>query len=306
MSVESAIRTARTAVTAAENGGRQASYERAAEMGIELTRKWLATHDARTRHAHGAADGQEVGVKEPFIVGGEKLMFPGDSSMGASGWNIYNCRCGLETAPKGKHRTRETYSEWLARKMEKDPEGTTLEFKKAARASADRKQWKEYRAVVGNAVPNSLDKFQDLKYTDSERWDYIKGLRRYKDKYPESNQQYYDAQQALKAEGIAKGLLLPAEKVRAYIMPSGKRDPYHIMKRMMKRGITDDEVRSYSDNAKAMLVQWGGERRVYISNEGVSVMTRESDEWIYKTAWKTNDNDERMDRIMEVLKSAGL
>lgn len=134
MSVESAIRTARTAVTAAENGGRQASYERAAEMGIELTRKWLATHDARTRHAHGAADGQEVGVKEPFIVGGEKLMFPGDSSMGASGWNIYNCRCGLETAPKGKHRTRETYSEWLQKKQEAvtaanaEADAETLEF----------------------------------------------------------------------------------------------------------------------------------------------------------------------------------
>lgn len=174
MSIDSAIRAARTAVTAAENGGRQASYERAAEMGIELTRKWLATHDARTRHAHGAADGQEVGVKEPFIVGGEELMFPGDSSMGASGWNIYNCRCGLETAPKGKHRARETYSEWLARKMEEDPDGTTLEFKKVARASADRKQWKEYRAIVGNAVPNSLDEFQELKYTKSDLWGRIK------------------------------------------------------------------------------------------------------------------------------------
>ena len=134
MSIDSAIRAARTAVTAAENGGRQASYERAAEMGIELTRKWLATHDARTRHAHGAADGQEVGVKEPFIVGGEKLMFPGDSSMGASGWNIYNCRCGLETAPKGKHRTRETYSEWLQKKQEAvaaanaEADAETLEF----------------------------------------------------------------------------------------------------------------------------------------------------------------------------------
>ncbi len=39
MSVESAIRAARTAVTAAENGGRQATYEKAAEMGIEMQRE---------------------------------------------------------------------------------------------------------------------------------------------------------------------------------------------------------------------------------------------------------------------------
>lgn len=39
------------------------------------------------------ADGQTVPNEEPFEVGGEKLMFPGDGSMGASGFNLYNCRC---------------------------------------------------------------------------------------------------------------------------------------------------------------------------------------------------------------------
>lgn len=177
MSVDSALRAARTAVTAAENGGRQSSYERAAEMGIEMTREWLATRDARTRHAHGMADGQRVAVDEPFIVGGEELMFPGDTSHGASGWNVYNCRCTLLSWIKGHERKRETYPEWLEKKFEEDPEGTALEFKKVARASADKKQWQEYRTIVGNAVPRSLDKFQDLKYTDSENWKSIKTLK---------------------------------------------------------------------------------------------------------------------------------
>jgi hypothetical protein len=115
MEVDSAIRAARTAVTAAENGGRQASYEKAAEMGIEMEREWLATKDSRTRHWHGIADGQRVGVDEPFVVGGEKLMFPGDSSLGASGWNIYNCRCAVRANVKGHGRKRETYAEWLER-----------------------------------------------------------------------------------------------------------------------------------------------------------------------------------------------
>lgn len=98
MNVESAIRTARTAVTSAENGGRQDTFEAAAEAGIKVRRRWLATLDSRTRPEHGHADGQERGVDEPFIVGGEKLMFPGDKSHGASGWNIYNCRCCLTSA----------------------------------------------------------------------------------------------------------------------------------------------------------------------------------------------------------------
>lgn len=56
------------------------------------------------------ADGQRVGVDEAFTVGGEKLMFPGDRSHGASGWNIYNCRCSVKrlskaTGVSGKHTT---------------------------------------------------------------------------------------------------------------------------------------------------------------------------------------------------------
>lgn len=115
MSIESAIRAARTAVTAAENGGRQATYEKAADMGIEMQREWIATKDHRTREWHGMADGQRVGIDEAFTVGGEKLMFPGDTSHGASGWNIYNCRCALKAFVKGHERKRETYNDWIKR-----------------------------------------------------------------------------------------------------------------------------------------------------------------------------------------------
>lgn len=120
MSVTSAIRAARTAVTAAENGGRTASYQQAEDMGIELTREWLSTRDGRTRPEHGKADGQSVGAKEPFTVGGEKLMFPGDASLGASGWNLYCCRCAVKAKIKGHERKREVYSEWLERKRAED------------------------------------------------------------------------------------------------------------------------------------------------------------------------------------------
>lgn len=93
MNRDSAIRTARTAITAAQNGGRQAAAEEAEKMGIIIQKEWISIIDNRTRHAHVEADRQVVDLHAPFIVGGEKLMFPGDGSMGASGWNLYNCRC---------------------------------------------------------------------------------------------------------------------------------------------------------------------------------------------------------------------
>lgn len=99
MNRDSAIRTARTAVTNAQNAGRMDSYVAATKMGIEMDREWVSALDARTRPEHAEADGQVVGVDEPFIVGGEKLMFPGDRS--GSGWNIYNCRCTQIAKVKG-------------------------------------------------------------------------------------------------------------------------------------------------------------------------------------------------------------
>jgi hypothetical protein len=93
MNRTSAVRAARTAITEAENAGRQAASEQLEEKGVILQKRWVAAHDSRTREAHLDADGQTVDNDKPFVVGGEELMYPGDDSLGASGWNLYNCRC---------------------------------------------------------------------------------------------------------------------------------------------------------------------------------------------------------------------
>lgn len=93
----SAIRNARTYFTAAENAGRQDSFNAAAKMGIKVTKRWIATKDDRTRHSHQKLDGQTVPYNEPFIsVLGSEMMYPGDRS-NAVGEDIYNCRCSMRT-----------------------------------------------------------------------------------------------------------------------------------------------------------------------------------------------------------------
>ena len=92
MSRASAIRTARTAITAAQNAGRLDTYRAAQDMGIKLKKQWMATLDNRTRHAHAMLDGQTVDVDKPFKVDGYELMYPGDSS--APGYLVYNCFVG--------------------------------------------------------------------------------------------------------------------------------------------------------------------------------------------------------------------
>lgn len=116
----SAVRNARTATTSAENGGRLDTYRQAEQMGINIQKQWIATHDGRTREEHILADGQVVDVDKPFNVGGDKLMYPGDPA--GQGWNIYNCRCTQIAVIKGRKNynpdSKKTYAKWLEDKKE--------------------------------------------------------------------------------------------------------------------------------------------------------------------------------------------
>jgi len=93
-----ALRNARTAVTGAQNAGRQESYTRAKKMGLPLRKRWVATKDGRTRHEHALLDGQTVALDAPFRIDGHKLMFPGDPTGLAR--LVWNCRCTMRTVEK--------------------------------------------------------------------------------------------------------------------------------------------------------------------------------------------------------------
>lgn len=60
----------------------------------QTVKEWVAVLDSSTRTDHVVADGQRAPVDEPFVVGGELLMYPGDVSLGASPRNTNHCRCG--------------------------------------------------------------------------------------------------------------------------------------------------------------------------------------------------------------------
>jgi SPP1 gp7 family putative phage head morphogenesis protein len=87
------VRIARTETTRVENSARMDVGKEGEKLGFKMYKEWVATSDDRTRPEHASADGQRVPINEPFIVGGEKLMYPGDYSLGASPWNTINCRC---------------------------------------------------------------------------------------------------------------------------------------------------------------------------------------------------------------------
>ena len=135
---ENRMRTfARTAVTGAQNAGREKQMEDAQKMGIQGKKRWVATLDNRTRDTHQELDGQEVEVGKPFTVKvkgkTEEIRFPGDPN--AIPCLVYNCRCtlievydGIER--KGTRRAYEDPDETGRRKSYLVPWMTYKEWKK--------------------------------------------------------------------------------------------------------------------------------------------------------------------------------
>ena len=77
-------------------------FEAAEVLGLDMVKVWTTAIDERTRTIadgalfdHVAADGQRVGMHEPFIIegvnGDEALMYPGDTAGSAA--NVISCRC---------------------------------------------------------------------------------------------------------------------------------------------------------------------------------------------------------------------
>ena len=67
-------------------------------IGLE----WSATMDDRARLTHTRANKQKRKKGEPFIVGGHKILFPGDSSLGAPAREVINCRCTTYSVFEGE------------------------------------------------------------------------------------------------------------------------------------------------------------------------------------------------------------
>ena len=83
-----AMRIARTEAHRAREQGHLAVTQRAEDIGVRLTRVWVASLDDRTRSSHAHMDGAE---EKDWRLGGIKPAYPGDPALPAE--ESINCRC---------------------------------------------------------------------------------------------------------------------------------------------------------------------------------------------------------------------
>jgi uncharacterized protein with gpF-like domain len=98
---------ARTELTGAINDGTHKTLVREGQTH----RMWSTVIDGNERETHAHADGQIVGIHEPFQVGGESCMYPGDDVLSAG--ELINCRCTEVGADVPIDRVRELGQQFL-------------------------------------------------------------------------------------------------------------------------------------------------------------------------------------------------
>ena len=202
-----------------------------------------------------------------------------------------------------------SYKDWYNAKVKEYGQAEVDKaYKLLKNHNADIKQFNSYKSRIADSpyLPTNIDKFIDMKYNNTTAYQELTEHYRYKGRVPEATIDDFKTYKAIKGMGV-KGTIRvpPLPKQQVYILEdkSSKRGPAHIMERMIERHITDDEIQSYVNNALFSITQFKGTRRVFYSEEGVTVLTQTKDydgiEWIAKTAWKKDDFDENTEKMIK-------
>lgn len=158
----------------------EATFKGYEETGVEKY-EYLATLDTRTSQICRDMDGKTFKLSEKVVW----LNYP-----------PLHCRCRSTTVPyfedeesydqriardyEGKvYYVPEdmTYHDWYDKYVKGNPNELLAE-KKHQNRHADKKQYENYKGLLGKEVPRSLDEFQNLKYTDDKKWEVFKDYAR--------------------------------------------------------------------------------------------------------------------------------
>lgn len=178
----------------------------------------------------------------------------------------------------------------------------------AEAVAANKRKYQEFVKSVGEKNAPTFTEYSNPGYTKSDKFKELKSLAKYRESVPDAELYHLRLNETLHQKNLIRGKVVPAVHNPAYILKdkASKREPEHIMKRMLERNITDDQVQEYVDTALFSVLHYNDTRLAYYSEKGVTVLTKTQDyddiEWIAKTVWSKNDFDENTDMIIKEAK----
>lgn len=194
-----------------------------------------------------------------------------------------------------------TYNEWIDSLTPEQKAALDLSRKKNSRRAADKLQFEEYKNRLGiKVVGRSFDKWQEMKYTDKEKYDYLKGFFRYNGNNPKSTQNDYDCVRELRELFPQGSFHIPAKEIDISKLSF---DDTHINSDRSHH-ITEETAKGFIQNAKTSRTVWNGQFERFYSYDGAAYVNRESK--LIRTAFKKEEFQGDADKIMEVLKKYGI
>lgn len=168
-SYKNAERLIRTETTHIYSESDRAAYN---EAGVEEY-EYMATLDARTCETCGALDGKVFKVKDAKPGVNYPPMHPNDRCTTIE----HDPEDALDWFNSGEPMPESTtYQEWYDQQVEKNGQGSVeIERQKVYNKKADSEQFDAYRTVLPtDELPADLESFQNMKYTDPDRYSVTK------------------------------------------------------------------------------------------------------------------------------------
>lgn len=194
-----------------------------------------------------------------------------------------------------------TYSEWVRGLTPEQKSALELSRKKNSRRAADKLQFAEYKNRLGTkVVGRSFDKWQEMEYTEKEKYNDLKGFFRYKGNNPKATQNDYNCVKELRELFPQGSFHIPAKEIDVSKLSF---DDKHINSER-EHNVSENVAKEFIRNAKVSRTVWNGQFERFYSYEGVTYVDNENK--LIRTAFKKEQFKGDATEIMEVLKKYGI
>lgn len=166
-------RLVRTETSHFMNTGQRMAYE---DIGIKQYR-FVAALSERTCDTCGALDGRIFDVRDAIEGKNYPPIHPRCRCLTIMADAKLNTRIARDPVTGANYKVdgSMTFEQWKNSLSGEQREAMSLHVRQMKNSSTDKRQYEKYVSVIGKEhMPKTFDKFQDLKYNESEKWGFVK------------------------------------------------------------------------------------------------------------------------------------
>lgn len=146
--------------------------DKIAQKGVYMTKTWISVRDERVRNFHKKMDNVTVKYEDDFILP-DNIKTKAPHLTGYAHHDIH-CRCIMIIDLIKEDEKIENKANYFENLDEETKQKYYIQEIKNKNYTSDEKQYIRYKEVLKQKAPNSLDKFQTIKYNYNKEYEKLK------------------------------------------------------------------------------------------------------------------------------------